>query len=62
MREVIGIDLYNHLIYGSVSMTLTGVRADQHHTNCLLIINSSGGVWLEHLTQAITKDKAKDME
>lgn len=42
MREVIGIDFYNHLICGSVSKTLTGQRIDPHNIQCVLLANSSG--------------------
>lgn len=54
---VIGVDFYNHSITGAVTMTLSAARADAHKIPCVLIINSSGGVSPERLTQVITKDR-----
>ena len=41
-------------------MSITSSRADAEHQPCVLVINSSGGVSQEHLTQVTTKVAESD--
>ena len=41
--RAVGLDLYNGMITGGVSMSLTSKRVDPHHVPCVLVANSSGG-------------------
>lgn len=36
-RWTVGADLYNHVITGEKSMTISGSRADEHHIPCVII-------------------------
>lgn len=44
MREVIGIDVYNLCITGSVAMTMTGIATDSHHIPTVLIERMSDDI------------------
>ena len=39
--NVIGVDLYNHVITGNVTMNLCCQRADPHHIPCVVIVQTN---------------------
>jgi hypothetical protein len=41
--RAVGLDLYNGMITGGVSMSLTSKRVDPHHIPCVLVTDSGGG-------------------
>ena len=41
--RAVGLDLYNGMITGGVSMSLTSKRVDPHHVPCVLVTDSGGG-------------------
>lgn len=40
--RAVGLDLYNGMITGGVSMSLTSKRVDPHHVPCVLVTDSGG--------------------